>query len=764
MTPRRKKKRLKPVRLFIFIIALFFLMGSVSSMALVAISVKNMPVLTDEGLLSSTSTQIYDQKGQPVAKLGIENRVPVSYNQIPNIVKNAFIATEDIRFYQHHGIDPRGIARAVWFDIRGRSLDQGASTITQQLVKISFLYPEKKFERKIQEMILAIQMERKYSKEEILEMYLNKIYLGEGAYGIEAAAQTYFNKEVGDLDLNEAATLAGLPQAPSLYSPYQNYDTALNRRNIVLNNMYRYGFITEREMIQTKQQEIILLGSGPVGRQYPFPFYVDYITEQLIKEFGEDRVFKGGLKVFTTLDQQIQTAVETALANPANYPASTKDNQGAIQPQGAMVVLDPANGHIKALVGGREHTHKRSFNRAYMPPGRQPGSAFKPVFSYAPAIELRGMGPASIIDDAPVKYGNWEAKNYDHSYRGLITMRTALTYSINVVAAKVMMDSVGQDESFQFARKFGIELEPSKHGPAASLGGLYTGVTPLQLAAAYVPFANQGLFYEPVGILRVESPDGRVLLENNPKPTPILKPTTAFLITDMLKSVVTSGTGTAAAIGRPAAGKTGTTDKRADIWFAGYTPDYVGVAWVGHDNPTSMPVDASGGAYTARIWRQVMTEAHQGKPVKNFRQPTGITSATVDNKSGLLPGPNTPPEHRVSDFFAVGTVPTETDHTHVLVEICAVSGKLPSDFCPDRITKVMIKLPYSVSPSVRDYALRVPEEVCDIHQEAWWHHPGNDNGNNGNGNNGNGNNNGSVNGDSWLPERPPVDRISTPRD
>ena len=746
MTPKRKKRKLKPIRLVILVLALFFLMGSVSAMALVAISIKNMPVLTDEGLMSSTSTQIYDQDGKPVAKLGIENRVPVSYNEIPDTVKNAFIAIEDVRFYQHYGIDPRGIARAVWFDIRGRSLDQGASTITQQLVKISFLHPEKKFERKIQEAILAIQMERRYSKEEILEMYLNKIYLGEGAYGIQAAAQTYFNKEVGDLDLNEAATLAGLPQAPSLYSPYHNYEAAINRRNMVLSNMYRYGFINETELTQTRQQEIKLLGSGPVGRQYPFPYYVDYITEQLIKEFGEDLVFKGGLKVYTTLDQQIQTAVETALANPENYPASTKDAQGTIQPQGAMVILDTSNGHIKAMVGGREHTHMRAFNRAYMPPGRQPGSAFKPVFSYAPAIELRGMGPASIIDDAPVRYGNWEAKNYDHSYRGLITMRTALTHSVNVVAAKVMMDSVGQEESFQFARRFGINLDPAKHGPAASLGGLYTGVTPLQLAAAYVPFANQGLFYEPVAILKVESPDGRELLVNNPKPTPILKPTTAYLITDMLKSVVTSGTGTAAAIGRPAAGKTGTTDKRADIWFAGYTPDYVGVAWIGHDNPTAMPVDAFGGAYTARVWRQVMAKAHEGKPVRDFRQPTGITSHKVDSKSGLLPGPNTPPEHLVTDLFAVGTVPTEHDNTHVLVELCAESGKLPNDYCP-RITRVMIKLPYNVPPSVRDHHLRVPEEICDIHLEPWWHHPVN----------GNGNGNGNVNGDPWLPERAPAD-------
>ena len=267
----------------------------------------------------------------------------------------------------------------------------------------------------------------------------------------------------------------------------------------------------------------------------------------------------------------------------------------------------------------------------------------------------------------------------------------------------------------------------------------------LQLAAAYVSFANQGLFYDPTAILKVEAPNGTVLLENSPKPVPVLKPTTAFLITDMLKNVVTHGTGTAAAIGRPAAGKTGTTDKRADIWFAGYTPDYVGVVWIGHDILTPMPVDAFGGGYPARVWRQVMTTAHEGKPVRDFRQPSGIVTATVDSKSGLLPGPNTPPEHRVTDMFAAGTVPTQTDDTHVLVEVCAITGKLTTDYCPDRLTKVMIKLPYNAPPSVRDYDLRVPSEVCDIHQEAWWHNP----------DNGNGNWNGNGNGEPWLPERPP---------
>ncbi|MEW5954559.1 MAG: penicillin-binding protein 1A [Bacillota bacterium] len=741
MNAKRKKRKLNPIRLLIFVLLVFTLMGSGTALALITVSIKDMPALTDEGLLASTSTQIFDQENQPVAKLGIENREPVSLNKIPDNVKNAFLAIEDVRFYRHHGIDFRSIVRAAWSDIRGRNLDQGASTITQQLIKISFLHPEKTFKRKIQEMFLALQLERRYSKDEILEMYLNKIYLGEGAYGIQAAARTYFNKDVEELDLNEAATLAGLPQAPSAYSPYQNYDAALARRNLVLNNMYRYGFISQEQLNQTKQQEIKLEEGGPTGRQYPYPYYVDYITEQLVREFGEDQVFKGGLRVYTSLDTKIQVAAETAMSNSANYPASKKDDQGVIQPQGAMVILDPASGQIKALVGGREHTHKRSFNRASMAPGRQPGSAFKPVISYAPAIELRGMGPASIIDDAPIKYGNWEAKNYDHSHRGLITMRAALTHSNNVAAAKVMVDGVGQADAFQFVRRFGIELDPAKHGPAASLGGLHTGVTPLQLAAAYASFANQGLYYTPTAILRVEAPDGTLLLENNPKPAPVLKPTTAYLITDMLKSVVTSGTGTAAAIGRPAAGKTGTTDKRADIWFAGYTPDYVGVVWIGHDILTPMPVDAFGGGYPARIWRQVMTVAHEGKLVRDFKQPSGLITATVDSKSGLLPGPNTPPEHQVTDLFAVGTVPTETDDTHVLVEVCAVTGKLITDYCPDKLTKVMIKLPYNVPPTVRDYELRVPTETCDIHQEPLWYRPVN------------GNSNG--NGEPWLPERLP---------
>lgn len=713
---RRRKKRLNLFRLIIFIFFLAALTGTVLAIGLVVVSIKDLPAWNESELLAAGSTQIFDRNGELITKIGVENRVSVPLREIPEHVQEAFLAAEDHRFYSHHGVRLDAILRAVWNDLLHRELAQGGSTITQQLARVSFLSQEKTFKRKIQEIILAIQLERHYSKQEILEFYLNKIYLGEGAYGVQAAAQVYFGKNVGELSLSEGAMLAGITRAPSIYSPYQNFEAALELRNSVLESMARYNYISEAEMKAAKAEPLVLKKGKPGEQEYPCAYFVDYVTEELIDRYGEDRVFKGGLRVFTTLDREIQTIAERVMADPENFPPSQRDASGTIQPQGAVVVLDPSNGEIRAVVGGREHLYRRCFNRATTPPGRQPGSAFKPIAVYAPAIELRGMGPASVIDDAPVrykKYGGYQPRNYDGTYRGLITMRTALTHSVNVAAVKVLMDHVGIPDAISFASRLGISLDPSKNGPAMALGGINPGVTPLQMAAAYAAFANDGIYNEPVAILRVESPDGTVLEEHKPQPRKAMKETTAYLITSMLQSVIQNGTGTRANIGRPAAGKTGTTDKGADIWFCGYTPDLVAVVWIGYDKPTRMPW--SGGSYPALIWRKIMSEALADTPARDFKRPRGIVSATVDSKSGLLPGPNTPPEHMVTDLFAAGTVPKAIDNVHVLVEICATSGKLANEYCPERLSKIMIKLPYTVPEYVADYSLRMPTETCDLH-------------------------------------------------
>ncbi len=713
---KQKKRKLNPTRLIIFLLGNILLISALAAAGLLLVSIMDLPAFNEENLIPASATRIYDCNDQLVTQIGVENRTQVSLSQVPLHVQNAFLAAEDHLFYQHHGIRFEAIARAAINDalhVLGAERNiQGGSTITQQLVKLSFLNQERTFKRKIQEAILSFKMESRYSKEEILTMYLNRIYFGEGAYGIQAAAQTYFGKNTGDLTIAQAALLAGLIRSPNNYSPYQNPDVAIDHRNQVLDNMYRYNFINEGDYQQAKAEKLELNSNHNVN-SYPYPFFVDNITEQLVEKFGEEKVFKGGLKVYTTLDPEIQTYAEKAMANQSNFPASQRDSNGVLQPQGAMVIMDPGTGEVKALVGGREHTYQRSLNRATMSP-RQPGSAIKPVLIYGPAIDQKGMGPASVIDDAPVTYHNYDnysPRNADGVYRGLTTLRTALTHSVNIVAVKLLMDHVQISNAIKFAARMGIDIDPT--GPAIALGGLTHGVTPLELTAAYAAFDNHGIYNSPVSILRVEDYDGTSLYEAEPAPRRVMKETTAYLMTDMMKSVMQSGTGTGAQIGRPAAGKTGTTDEGKDIWFSGYTPDLVGVVWIGYDIPVKMP-QSYGGTYPAKIWREVMSQAHQGIPSHDFTKPEGLKSVTVDSKSGLLPGPNTPPQDMVTDLFESGTAPTKYDDTHVLVEVCATSGLLPNEYCPERITRVFLKTS-DTSPLTEDYDQRVPTKICDEH-------------------------------------------------
>ncbi|MCG9968139.1 penicillin-binding protein 1A [Pelotomaculum terephthalicicum JT] len=714
LAKRRTRRKLNSRRLFSLLFCLAVLSVGCVGCGLVYSSIRDVPKLTPDSLESAASTLVYDKDDKLITQIGIKNSVPIDLKDVPDNVKNAFLAIEDPGFYKHHGFSFRGIARAAWNDLSSGSIKEGGSTITQQLVKISFLSDERTLKRKLQELILALQVERQYTKDEILEMYLNNIYLGEGAYGIQAAAQTYFGKEIKrGLKLEEAAMLGGLPQAPSAYSPYLDPQAALSRRNTVLDSMAKNNFISESEAAKAKAAELKIETKEPAERQYPYPYFLDYLTDKLIEKYGETEVFKGGLKVYTSLDQNIQQIAEAAMARNSNFPSSKTDANNLLQPQGAVVVLDPHTGEIKALVGGREHTQKRQWNRASQTT-RQPGSAFKPIAVYGPAIEYKGMGPASVVDDIPVNYGSYEPHNVDGRYRGLITLRTAMTNSVNIAAVKILMGKVGISDAIKFASGLGIQLDPQKHGAGMALGGLYNGVTPLQMASAYGAFANQGIYVEPTAITRVEKADGVILEQNVPKQHQAMKATTAYLITDMLKSVVQSGTGTNAQIGRPAAGKTGTTDDGKDIWFVGYTRELVAAVWIGYDKPTSM--QAYGGTYPAGIWREIMSKALSNVTVKDFQRPDGLVSYTVDGKSGLLPGPNTPSDSLVTDLFNEGTVPTESDNIHVFVEVCAASGQLPTERCPDKVIKPLIKLPYSVPSFVEDYNLRVPTQPCAVHE------------------------------------------------
>ncbi|HCJ78757.1 MAG TPA: penicillin-binding protein 1A, partial [Desulfotomaculum sp.] len=526
-----KKRRLNKFRAFVFVLGFLVFIGAGAAFGLFVVSIKDLPVWQENWLSFNTPTVLYDQEEKLIASVGTKNSLPVKIKDIPLQVQQAFIAVEDERFYQHHGIDFQAIARAAWYNLKSGGIYQGASTITQQLVKISFLsapdaLPERTLKRKIQEAILAFLLERRLSKKEILERYLNEIYFGEGAYGIKAAAQTFFAKEPEELNLAETALLAGLPQSPNNYSPFQSPSRAIKRRDQVLQAMLKNNFIVQKQLEEVKKVSLSQILKPGKRNQYPYPYFVDYVTEQLVKSYGEEMVYKGGLQVYTTLDTHIQKAAEKALANKSNFPSSVRDGNGIVQPQGAAIILDPQNGYIKALVGGREHTHLRAWNRATRE-SRSPGSALKPIVVYGPAIELKGLGPASIVDDVPVKYGSFTPHNYDGRYRGLVTLRTALAYSLNVPAVKILMDEVGLPQSLSFARALGIPLEDKVQGPSTALGGLHKGVTPLQMAAAYGAFANQGTYFEPAVILKVETSNGKVLYEHQLKPYPVMKPTTA---------------------------------------------------------------------------------------------------------------------------------------------------------------------------------------------------------------------------------------------
>lgn len=578
------------------------------------------PGLTND-IRPAASSQIFDINGDLICNLHLEeNRLPIKISNMPKDLQNAFVAVEDARFYKHCGVDPLGIMRAVFVNITAGSVSEGGSTITQQLAKNAYLSQERTLKRKIQEMFLALQIERQYSKQEILEMYLNQIYFGQGAYGIQAAAKTYFNKNAEDLTLPECAMLAGIPKSPNYYSPFNNLKAAKARQEVVLNQMVKYQYIDSETASRAKATEIVLAEPGGAKKRQLASYFVDYVTQILIEKYGADAVYKEGLKIYTTLDLNMQKAAEAAILQ---LPTYRTDDNGVQQPQVAIVAIDPHNGHIRAMVGGRGNDH---FNRATMAE-RQPGSAWKP-FVYLAAIDS-GMCPKTTIRDAALTIGNWSPKNYSGNYSGTVTLRHALTNSLNIPAVK-LVQQLGPEKVLRYAQDMGITSLVFS-GPvndcnlsAASLGGLTRGVTPLELASAYGVFATGGVLTKSTPIIKVVNRDGKVLEENlTPYSKDVVNATSAYIVTDMMKDVVTHGTGARANIGRPAAGKTGTTDNNRDAWFVGFTPDLVTSVWVGMDSSGYL-AGVTGGTLPASIWRDFMKVAVRNMPATDFTRPRGV--------------------------------------------------------------------------------------------------------------------------------------------
>ncbi|WP_298268882.1 penicillin-binding protein 1A [Geobacter sp.] len=743
-------------------------------------------------------SQVFGDDGSLVGEFYLERRVVVPVDKIPRKLIQAFVAAEDSNFYQHKGLDYPGIARAAVKNLLSMRKKEGASTITQQVAKSMLLTPEKKFSRKFKEAILAKRMEEQLSKDEILYIYLNQIYLGAGSYGVQVAAETYFGKNVDQLNLAEMAMLAGLPKAPNSYSPIKHLDRARERQAYVLERMVKEGYITQAEADHARATPIVIRSMKKVNGDQS-AYFLEQIRIQLEERYGEDKLYKEGLKIYTTMNAEMQKGAYEAVVNglkavdkrqgfrgALKYLAETEvddlcrkvedgidtaslkqgttyqgvvtavdpakgdvtvrvgdragilsrrnmawagkvrlvnawgkqeekgkslplgsvilvsvqspdaNKQGAVfaldqepEAQAAVVAIDPRSGAVRAMVGGYDF-RKSQFNRAVQA-RRNPGSAFKPLI-YAAALD-KGLTAATIIDDSQVEYESgrekaWKPKNYDNVYRGPVTMREALTNSINVVSVKIL-EQIGVDYAIEYAKKLGI-TSPLAANLTLALGS--SSVTPLELTSVYAVFASGGYRTTPYFITKVEDSDGKVLEETKeptvpvftnqssapppldgeakpappgggaggPAAVPVISPETSFIMTNLLEGVVQSGTGQRArALGRPVAGKTGTTNDMKDAWFIGYIPQLVAGVWVGYDQERSLGAGGSGGQAAAPIWTEFMQRAVAGLPAQNFPAPPDVTFAIINPRTGKLAHEGS--EGAIAECFIAGTEPKSYD-------------------------------------------------------------------------------------------------------
>ena len=598
---------------FLFICAICLMIMGAS--VLYGFSSLFAPPNMDETLIPDAASQFYDINGNVIyTTLSEERRVPVSIDKIPKHVQQAFIAIEDNRFYEHSGIDYRGTARALVSTLSGREV-QGGSTITQQLAKNAFLTQERSIIRKIKEAFIAKELEHKYTKDEILTMYLNQIYFGQGAYGIESASLYYFGKHVQNLDIAEAATLAAIPKSPNYYNPFENPKESKNRQELVIDQMVKYGFISADSATKAKAKKMVYSTSHK-QQNNPRGYFFDMISQKVIAEVGADALYKGGLKIYTTLDMDMQLAAEKAMRHLPNYYT---DSKKLAQPQMALAAVDPKTGYVKAMIGGRGQD---KFNRATLAV-RQPGSAFKP-FVYLTAMQ-NGFTPASIIEDKEEEFAKgWKPQNSDMQWHGKVSLRTALKRSLNVPTIKLARE-VGVDKIVANVEKMGITTlvdsgAYSDVNLAMALGGLSKGVNPLEMASAYGVLATNGLYNKPIALLKIVDRDGKVLYQAKPQSKRVVDAASAYLTTNMLEDVLVSGTGGGMGIGRPAAGKTGTTDTYIDAWFVGYTPDLSTAVWVGDDNNKPMQRMYGSGAPLS-IWHEFMINALASTPRTGFSNP-----------------------------------------------------------------------------------------------------------------------------------------------
>jgi penicillin-binding protein 1A len=716
LRPKRRKRRRRWIGYTLLVMLGIFLgMGGVAGTFFYK-AYKSLPAFEDFDY--SLTSMVYDNKDAVVYKLAAEeNRTLIKeINQIPTDVLQAFIDTEDHRFKEHHGVDFYRLGGSVlstlkyYLKVKGAQLE-GGSTITMQLAGNAFLDRQDiSLTRKAQEMMIAMQLEKRFTKDEILLRYLNQVSFGGRNSGLEAAAHAYFSKSAKDLTVSEAALLAGMLKGPSLYNPKTNLEGAMNRRRVVLDLMVENGHLDKATAEALKNENVILkpeTDAGPDAITFTGDWYVDYVIEILTKPelaarygtpvFDDLDLYTKGLKIYTALDLDYQKNAEEKLQTI--IPERTKYYGGTDVPEGASVMIDPRDGHVKALVGGLKHENMLGLNRA-TGAYRDPGSSIKPLVSYLPAIDLLGWGPATVIDDSPpmLSWPNQEnvyPENYDHKYNGLVNMRFGLEQSLNAVAVRTLQ-AVTPRKGIEYARLLGLStlvdagMNPKVNDEhiGLTLGGLSTGVSPLDMTSAYGVLANLGMRVDPVVITRIENKDGEVIFEATPNKKQVVRKESVWLMVDVMKGSILRGTSSYESKSWhrwPAAGKTGTTENWHDAWFVGFTPELVTGVWTGYDNndgkqrrlPTKGWESWTGAGPPTRIWTAIMDDVYKGKPPADWQRPAGLVPVEVCKVSGMLPSPLCPKDQIVTDWFRKGFEPKQVDNVLQSLKVVKEAWEIP---------------------------------------------------------------------------------------
>ena len=736
----KKKKKHRLGRLLLRLVFLLLFLGIGTGIGLVVFAACNAPdVDTLDVTPSGFLTEILDDQGKTTRILAGEgaNRVYVTLDRIPEDLQRAFVAIEDERFYTHHGIDVKGIARAALKGVlNGFHFSEGASTITQQLLKNNVFTSwtseqnfADKLTRKLQEQYLAVRLEQKESKEWILENYLNTINLGSGCWGVQAASMQYFGKEVSELSLAECSVVAGITKNPSGYNPLKHPEECQNRQLLVLAAMLKQGYITQEEYEAAKQEDVfaqIRETNANSDQSTVLSFYEDALLLQIVKDLQQEKhctedeawqmIYRGGLTIRSCENQDIQTIVEEEINNEDNYASDA---------QASLVLMDPFTGQIKAIAGGRgEKTASLVLNRA-TDSERQPGSTFKVPGEYAAALEVGAITLGTVIDDAPYTYSDGtKLRNASGKYSGRTTVREAITDSLNVPAVKVLQD-VGVDAVWETLKNFGFEtLTVDDKVEALALGGTHNGVTNVQLTAAYGALAASGEYHKPIFYTEVVDQDGNVLLSSDVETKQVISKENALLLTMAMQDVIRNGTGKKASFeGMSLAGKTGTTTDKRDLWFVGYSPYYVCGVWGGYDDYR----EQSETDYVKYLWKNVMRRVHEDKQDIGFSGAENLSVCEICTKCGKratkgLCDSTLQGDMTVREYFAPGTVPTRYCDCHEAVNICTASGKRAGEYCPEEevTTKIYLK---QGSEDTEDEKYVLPgslkNDVCDQHK-SWW--------------------------------------------